>query len=220
MVGGHRAVPGAAPDRRPRRVVGIDRTSVLDGGLDPTAHHRGGSLVSDRKLAWGIIGPGNIARRFASQLPLSATGHLVAVGSRQLEKAESFGKEYGAQRWYGDYESVLSDDGVDAVYIATPHPFHFEWAIKAAQAGKHILCEKPLTLNHATSMAGVEMARKHDVFLMEGGSCMSVDIRCRSPGSPPGRPRASRLPSRRTFRPWGGWGRPGPTNGRPQRCAS
>ena len=123
--------------------------------------------MSDRKLAWGIIGPGNIARRFASQLPLSATGHLVAVGSRQLEKAESFGKEYGAQRWYGDYESVLSDDGVDAVYIATPHPFHFEWAIKAAQAGKHILCEKPLTLNHATSMAVVEMARKHDVFLME-----------------------------------------------------
>lgn len=118
-------------------------------------------------LSWGIIGPGNIARRFAGQLPNSRTGKLVAVGSRRLEHAESFAAEFGAERAYGDYQSVLDDPGVDAVYIATPHPMHFEWAIAAAKAGKHILCEKPLTVNHAWTMAVVEAARKYDVFLME-----------------------------------------------------
>ncbi|HEX3814303.1 MAG TPA: aldo/keto reductase [Mycobacteriales bacterium] len=123
--------------------------------------------MTDRTLAWGIIGPGNIARKFAGQLPMSKTGHLAAVGSRRLESAKSFGEEFGAKRWYGDYESVLADDEVDAVYISTPHPMHAEWAVKAAEAGKHVLVEKPLSLSHAWSMAVIEAARKHDVFLME-----------------------------------------------------
>jgi predicted dehydrogenase/aryl-alcohol dehydrogenase-like predicted oxidoreductase len=127
----------------------------------------GGLLVSDRSLAWGIIGPGNIAHRFASQLPQSRTGHLVAVGSRQLARAQEFAAKYEAPHSYGSYEELLADDGVDAVYIATPHPGHAEWAVKAAEAGKHILVEKPMSLNHAWSMAMVEAARAHDVFLME-----------------------------------------------------
>ncbi|HEY6740633.1 MAG TPA: aldo/keto reductase, partial [Actinopolymorphaceae bacterium] len=70
-------------------------------------------------------------------------------------------------RAYGSYEELLADDGIDAVYIATPHPMHAQWAIRAAEAGKHVLCEKPLTVSHAESMAVVEAARRHDVFLME-----------------------------------------------------
>ncbi|MEK6572094.1 MAG: Gfo/Idh/MocA family oxidoreductase, partial [Bacteroidota bacterium] len=80
---------------------------------------------------------------------------------------DSFGKEFQVPRRYASYEALLADKDVQVVYISTPHPMHAEWAIKAAEAGKHVLCEKPLTLNHAEAMAVVEAARTNDVFLME-----------------------------------------------------
>lgn len=120
-----------------------------------------------RKLQWGILAAGSISRAFAKSVRHSTSGELAAVGSRSLKKAEKFGKEFGVSRCYGSYEELLADAGVQAVYISTPHPYHAEWAIKAARAGKHILCEKPLTLNHGQAMAVVEAAREHDVFLME-----------------------------------------------------
>ncbi len=118
-------------------------------------------------LAWGIVGTGMIARQFAKGVQHSRTGRLVAVGSRRSASADTFGEEYDIPNRHGSYESLLADDTVEAVYISTPHPMHAEWAVKAAEAGKHILCEKPLTLNHAEAMAVVEAARQHDVFLME-----------------------------------------------------
>jgi predicted dehydrogenase/aryl-alcohol dehydrogenase-like predicted oxidoreductase len=119
------------------------------------------------QLSWGIIGLGGIARAFAKGLKLSQTGTLVAVGSRTQEGADKFGAEFDVPNRHASYEALLDDPSVQAVYIATPHPAHAEWAIKAAEAGKHILCEKPIGLNHAETMAMVEAARKHDVFLME-----------------------------------------------------
>src|SRR5581483_2703297 len=68
---------------------------------------------------------------------------------------------------HGTYEELLANPEVDVVYISTPHPMHAEWAIKAAEAGKHVLCEKPLTLNHAEAVAVIDAARANDVFLME-----------------------------------------------------
>ena len=121
----------------------------------------------EQRLRWGILGAGTIARTFARGLAASRTGTLVAVGSRSLATAESFGDEFDVAHRYGSYDDLLADADVQAVYIATPHPMHAEWAIKAAEAGKHILCEKPLTLNHAEAMAVVEAARAHNVFLME-----------------------------------------------------
>ncbi len=120
-------------------------------------------------LAWGIIGAGGIARTFANGLARSATGRLVAVASRAQEKAAAFGAQVGLgpDRCYGAYEALLADPAVEAVYIATPHPMHAQWAIRAAEAGKHILCEKPIGLNQYEAMAIVEAARRHDVFLME-----------------------------------------------------
>lgn len=76
-------------------------------------------------------------------------------------------KKWGIPNRHGSYESLLADPEVEAVYIATPHPMHAEWSIKAAEAGKHILCEKPLALNYAEAMVVVEAARENDVFLME-----------------------------------------------------
>jgi predicted dehydrogenase/aryl-alcohol dehydrogenase-like predicted oxidoreductase len=119
------------------------------------------------KLKWGILGTGAIAKTFAKALAQSKTGELIAVGSRSNETAEKFGAEFNVPTRHGTYEKFLADPLIQAVYISTPHPSHSEWAIKCAQAGKHILCEKPLTLNHAEAMAVIEAARAHQVFLME-----------------------------------------------------
>lgn len=119
------------------------------------------------KLSWGIIGCGNIAKAFASGLKSSSTGILNAVASRDKAKSEAFGKEFGAAKCYGSYNDLLADRNIQAVYIAVPHPMHAEWAVKSADAGKHILCEKPIALNYSETMAIVEAARRNNVFLME-----------------------------------------------------
>ena len=118
-------------------------------------------------LNWGIIGAGGIAKTFAKGLAASRTGKLLAIASRSQEKAEKFGQDFNVPRRYGSYEALLADKEINAVYLCTPHPHHAEWAIKAAAAKKHILCEKPMGLNWAQAMAIVEAARANDVFLME-----------------------------------------------------
>lgn len=119
------------------------------------------------KLKWGIMSTGRIAGAFAEALKTSTTGTLVAVGSRDQASADEFGEKYQVPRRHPSYQALLDDPEVEAVYIAPPHPMHAEWAIKTAEAGKHILCEKPLTLNRAEALAVVEAARQNDVFLME-----------------------------------------------------
>lgn len=118
-------------------------------------------------LKWGIIGTGAIARTFAKSLAVSKTGKLVAVASRSQETADKFSGEFKLGKSFGKYQELLDDAEVEAVYISTPHPFHAEWAIKAADAGKHILCEKPIGLNYPEAMAIIDSARRNDVFLME-----------------------------------------------------
>jgi predicted dehydrogenase/aryl-alcohol dehydrogenase-like predicted oxidoreductase len=119
------------------------------------------------KLQWGIIGTGRIAATFARALSGSRTGAARAVASRSADTAAAFAAEHNLDRHYAGYEALLADRDVEAVYISTPHPMHAEWAIRAAEAGKHVLCEKPLALNHAEAMAIVEAAAAHEVFLME-----------------------------------------------------
>jgi predicted dehydrogenase/aryl-alcohol dehydrogenase-like predicted oxidoreductase len=123
--------------------------------------------LTDQTLRWGIIGTGNIASRFASQVPTSKTNEVVAVGSRSLDSANAFADKWDIAHRHGSYDDLLADETVDAVYIATPHPMHVEWAIKTAEAGKHVLCEKPLAINRAWSEAMIEAAVRNDVFLME-----------------------------------------------------
>src|SRR4051812_32138470 len=97
-------------------------------------------------LSWGILGTGSIASTFAGHLPRSRTGRLAAVASRTQDKADRFVAEraLAGARAHGSYEALLADPGVQAVYVSTPHPDHAQWAIKAAEAGKHLLVEKPL----------------------------------------------------------------------------
>jgi len=120
-----------------------------------------------KKIRWGLLAAGNIAKAFAEGVQHSNLGELVAVGSRSQASADKFAKEFNIPVAHGSYEALLADPGIDAVYISTPHPLHAEWIIKAAEAGKHILCEKPLTLNHAEAMAAAEAARVNKVLLME-----------------------------------------------------
>ena len=124
-------------------------------------------MTTGNKLRWGIISTGVIAHTLARSLAKSNTGELVAVASRTSEAAARFATEFGVQRAYGDYESLLADPEVDVVYIATPHPSHAHWAVLAAQAKKHVLCEKPLAMNFAQVSRMVQAARANDVFLME-----------------------------------------------------
>jgi predicted dehydrogenase len=119
------------------------------------------------QMQWGILSTGAIARAFAQSIPHSETGALLAVASRTQEAADCFGAEFNIPRCYGSYEALLADPDVQAVYLATPHPMHAEWVVKAAEAGKHILCEKPFTLNAAEAACALDAVRRHDVFLME-----------------------------------------------------
>lgn len=125
------------------------------------------SSTNPSPLRWGILACGKIARKLAEAVNESPTATLAAVASRSPDKAEAFAKETGAARAHGSYEALLDDPEVDAVYIATPHPFHAEWAIKAAQAGKHILCEKPATLNRGQAEAVIEAVQVNNVFFLE-----------------------------------------------------
>lgn len=120
-----------------------------------------------KKLNWGIVSTGMIARKFAADLAQSRTGRFAAVGSRSLAEADRFAADFGGGRAHGSYEALLADPAVGAVYIGTPHPWHAEWAIKAAEAGKHVLCEKPLTLSLADTERVLAAAKRHDVLLME-----------------------------------------------------
>lgn len=119
------------------------------------------------KLKWGILGTGAIANAFAQGLSQSKTGTLVAIGSRSREAADAFGEKYNIPHRHASYQALLTDRDVDAIYIATPHPMHAQWAIKAANSKKHLLVEKPIGINAAEAMAIIEAAIANDVFLME-----------------------------------------------------
>lgn len=120
-----------------------------------------------RRVRWGILGAGHIARKFALGLQSTAGAELVAVGSRSQEKADAFGAEFNVTRHHGSYEALVADADVEAVYVATPHPMHAPHSILALQAGKVVLCEKPFTANAAQAEQIVAAARKAKKFCME-----------------------------------------------------
>lgn len=122
-----------------------------------------------RKLKWGIIGSGGITHAFVQGLEGSETGELNAVSSRSRESSDQWGEKYHLpkNKRYSSYSEMLADGEIDAVYVALMNDRHCELTIQAAEAGKHILCEKPLALNHAEVMAMLEACRANKVFLME-----------------------------------------------------
>lgn len=119
-------------------------------------------------IKWGILGPGSIAHKFVKGLLTIEDAQIIAVGSRDKTRAESFSKLYGIEKSYGSYQEFVSDPDIDIVYVATPHPFHKDCVKLCLNAGKAVLCEKPFTLNAKDTRELVVLAREKKLFLMEG----------------------------------------------------
>jgi predicted dehydrogenase len=118
-------------------------------------------------LRLGILGCANIARQFVRDAAPSPALRIVAVASRRAETAAAFAADHGIARHHGSYEALLADAEVDAIYLPLPNSLHAPWAIKAAGAGKHVLCEKPLALGRDEAQAMFDAARRHGVMLLE-----------------------------------------------------
>ena len=120
-----------------------------------------------RKTRWAVAGTGGITARTLPDLALTENLEVVAVSSRTQPRADTFASEFGIPRSYGTYQAMLADPDVDLVYICTPNGSHFAMAAQAIQAGKHVLCEKPLTVNAAQASRLADLAQERNVFLME-----------------------------------------------------
>ena len=123
-------------------------------------------MTTETPIRWGIIGPGRIAQTFADGIAHSRSGKLVAIASRNPDKP-GLGDGFPGARIVNGYEALLADKEIDAVYIATPHTGHAEWAIKAIRAGKHVLVEKPIALSAFDAEAIYYEAKKAGVFAGE-----------------------------------------------------
>ncbi len=120
-----------------------------------------------KKYKWGIIGLGKIAKKFASDLSLLLNAELYGVASRSVEKADLFAEQFSAKKSYGDYLSLIQDQEVEIIYIATPHAMHYENTISCLKHKKAVLCEKPMSLSLDRVEHMIELARINQTFLME-----------------------------------------------------
>lgn len=122
---------------------------------------------SDKIINWGIIGLGNIANKFATDLLTVEGANLSAVASRNQDKANSFAAKYNADIAYDSYEKLVQDANIDAVYIATPHALHMQNTLLCLQRGIAVLCEKPFAMTTEEVTAMIKAAKAHKVLLME-----------------------------------------------------
>ncbi len=121
-----------------------------------------------QKLRWGILGVAGINDRLMPAFKASHTVELVGIASRSLDKAKASAAKNGIPKAFGSYDELLADPGIDAVYNPLPNHLHDEWTRKAADAGKHILCEKPLTCEANSAAALIAYCRSKNVRLMDG----------------------------------------------------
>lgn len=118
-------------------------------------------------IRWGVIGPGKIAAKFAQALTEDGQDQLVAVASRDSQRGAQFARQFGANRSETDYHALVHASDIDAIYIATPHNFHYQQAKMCLAAGKHLLIEKPMCINAAQVKVLMELAAANGCFMME-----------------------------------------------------
>ncbi len=149
-----------------RLIIGeeIQRCHLVCGVAREAPGH--GYGVGMDKIRWGVLAPGRIARSFAIDLALVPDAELVATGSRSLQRAAGFAAEFGGAA-HSSYEELVTDPNVDVVYVASPHTLHAEHTMLALAAGKPVLCEKPMTLDAASTEPLFEAAAERGLFLME-----------------------------------------------------
>jgi dihydrodiol dehydrogenase / D-xylose 1-dehydrogenase (NADP) len=121
----------------------------------------------EKKIRWGILGPGGIAHKFAEAVVRATGGVVEAVGSRDLSRAKAFASQHTIPRNYGSYEELAADNQIDMIYVATPHNSHCENTLLALDHGKGVLCEKPMAVNAPEVKQMIDRARAKKLFLME-----------------------------------------------------
>jgi predicted dehydrogenase len=124
-------------------------------------------MNNSQTVRWGIVGPGRIASLVIKDFPYVAGAEAVAVASRSIDRAQTFATEHGLTRAYGSYAEIMADDGVDVIYIATPHPQHHAIALAAIAAGKAALVEKTFAATVAGAEEVIAAAQQRQVFVME-----------------------------------------------------
>ncbi len=125
-------------------------------------------MTLKEKLSWGVLGAAGIAKlRMIPAIQESESGRVAALASRSADKATEVAKQFGVERAYGSYDELLADQDIDAIYIPLPNSMHCEWSIKALQAGKHVLCEKPLAISADECRRMVEAAGRSNRLLIE-----------------------------------------------------
>ncbi|MCK0131984.1 Gfo/Idh/MocA family oxidoreductase [Flavobacteriaceae bacterium F08102] len=123
--------------------------------------------MGNSSVRWGIVGTGNVADKFASDLSMVVNAKLVAVASRSPEKAALFAEKHQADKAYASYDALFLDPEIDIVYIATPHNTHCELSIRAMLLQKHVLCEKPLAINLKEAQQIIQTSKTEQKFFME-----------------------------------------------------
>jgi predicted dehydrogenase len=125
------------------------------------------SNTTMKKIKWGILGAGWIAEKFVSDFKLVNNGEVIAVGSRSLDKAKDFASKMNIPKSYGSYKELVSDKEIDIIYVATTHNFHFEHSKLCFENGKHVLCEKPVTVNASEFLKLIALAKSKNLYYME-----------------------------------------------------
>ncbi len=122
----------------------------------------------NKNYRWGILGAGRIAAKFCEALSFVQGSEVYAVASRDIQNAKAYAAKYNATRAYDTYDDLIKDENVDIIYIATPHPFHYEQAMNCMRNNKAVLCEKPMSLTYRQTSEMIAFAEEKKLFLMEG----------------------------------------------------
>jgi predicted dehydrogenase len=120
-----------------------------------------------KKIKWGILGCGKIARKFAADLRLVDEAELMALGARTLATAQSFAKDFPARHIHDSYEALVSNPEVDVIYVATPHGLHYEHVMLCLKHKKAVLCEKAFAINYREAKEMIDFAKEQNTFIME-----------------------------------------------------
>lgn len=131
--------------------------------------------MTNKKLNWGILGRGSIAREMGAALN-AVNGEIYAVCGTTLEGAEKFAKEFGVTHAYGNADDMMNDPHVDIVYIATPHHLHYPFIRQALEAGKHVFCEKSITVNSRQLEECVALAREKGLVICDGTTLLHMPL--------------------------------------------
>ncbi len=120
-----------------------------------------------KKIRWGILGCGKIARKFAADLRLVEDAELIAVGAREQSTAASFASDFPAKYVHGSYEALVTNPEVDVIYVATPHGLHHEHVMLCLKYKKAVLCEKAFAINYREAKEMIDFAKAQNTFIME-----------------------------------------------------